>query len=233
MAALTKDRITERKELGFKAYRMAASTKIYAGSLVALNTSGYAVPAADTAGFQVIGIADAQYDNSTGAAADLWCKVFAPCLAKLPTISITQAMLGRPMFVVDDQTVDDAQGTNKVLAGVLREYVSATLGWVEVGGLSIGQLAGNYLPAAGQATTVTASDTIVTGLALVVGVVVSLNDDPSDDPFLVTATIGDQAGTPAAGSFILKTWKNTGGTDPTPLAATTFSKKVNWWAFGI
>lgn len=85
---------------------------------------------------------------------------------------------------------------------------------------------------AGQATTVAASDTIVTGLALLVGVVATLDSDPGDDPLLVSASIGDQAGTPAAGSFLLKTWK-TNGTDPTPSAASTFSKKVNWIAFGV
>lgn len=84
----------------------------------------------------------------------------------------------------------------------------------------------------GQATTVTASDTIATGLSEVVAVVASFDDNPGDDPNYVSASIGDQAGTPAAGSFLLKTWKNTGGTDPTPLAATTFSKKVNWIAVG-
>jgi hypothetical protein len=65
-----------------------------------------------------------------------------------------------------------------------------------------------------------------------VSVVACLDDSPGDDPMLVSATIGDQAGTPAAGSVIIKTWKNTGGTDPTPLAATTFTKKVNWIAIG-
>jgi len=86
--------------------------------------------------------------------------------------------------------------------------------------------------ARGQATTVTAADTIATGLATVVAVVASLESDPVDDPFMVTAQIGDQAGSPVAGSIIIKTWKNTGGTDPTPAAATTFAKKVNWVAFG-
>ena len=85
---------------------------------------------------------------------------------------------------------------------------------------------------AGQSTTATASDTIATGLTKIAGVVASLNDAPSDDPSWVSADIGDQAGAPAAGSFLLKTWKNTSGTDPTPGAATTFSKKVNWIAFG-
>lgn len=86
--------------------------------------------------------------------------------------------------------------------------------------------------ASGQHTTVAASDTVVTGLAAVVAVVAVLDSDPGDDPMLVSASIGDQAGTPAAGSILIKTWKNTGGTDPTPAAASTFSKKVNWIAIG-
>jgi hypothetical protein len=86
--------------------------------------------------------------------------------------------------------------------------------------------------ARGQATTVAAVDTIVTGLTTVVSVTATLDSDPVDDPEWVSASIGDQAGTPAAGSFLLKTWKNTSGSDPTPLAATTFSKKVNWIAIG-
>lgn len=85
---------------------------------------------------------------------------------------------------------------------------------------------------AGQATTATASDTIVTGLTRLAGVVVQFDDNPGDDPNYVSGSIGDQAGTPAAGSFLLKSWKNTSGSDPTPLAAATFSKKVNYIAFG-
>jgi hypothetical protein len=84
----------------------------------------------------------------------------------------------------------------------------------------------------GQYTTVAASDTVSTGLVKVTSVACSLESDPGDDPEWVTCAIGDQAGTPAAGSILIKTWKNTGGTDPTPLAATTFTKKVNWIAFG-
>lgn len=85
---------------------------------------------------------------------------------------------------------------------------------------------------AGQATTATAADTVATGLANVIACGATLESDPGDDPFAVSAQIGDQAGSPAAGSIIIKTWKNTGGSDPTPLAASTFAKKVNWWAYG-
>lgn len=85
---------------------------------------------------------------------------------------------------------------------------------------------------AGQHTTATAADTVDTGLAKVLTVVATLESDPGDDPMLVSAQVGDQAGAPASGSVILKTWKNTAGTDPTPAAASTFSKKVNWIAVG-
>lgn len=101
------------------------------------------------------------------------------------------------------------------------------------GQVLLGASEGGLKLVGGQATTVAASDTIVTGLSLLYGAVATLDDNLIDDPSWVSASIGDQAGAPAAGSFLLKTWKNTGGTDPTPAAATTFSKKVNWIAFGI
>jgi hypothetical protein len=88
----------------------------------------------------------------------------------------------------------------------------------------------------GQHTTVAAADTVVTGLSRVIQVVATLQDDPIDAIAWVTATIGDQAGTPAAGSVIIKGWKpTTGGAsgNPTQVAATTFGKKVNWCAIGL
>ncbi len=59
--------------------------------------------------------------------------------------------------------------------------------------------------ARGQLTTVTAADTVVTGLATVVAVVASLESDPTDNPFMASAQIGDQAGAPAAGAIIIRT----------------------------
>lgn len=83
--------------------------------------------------------------------------------------------------------------------------------------------------AAGQASTVTAADTIVTGLTTVTSCVAVYEADPIVAAELATCVIGDQAGTPAAGSIIINSWKTIGGT---PAAATTFSKKVNWIAYG-
>jgi hypothetical protein len=83
--------------------------------------------------------------------------------------------------------------------------------------------------AEGQATTVTASDTIVTGLGALKTVVVSLNDNPVAGCTFATGSLGDQAGAPAAGSFLLNTWN-----DAAPaVAATTFGKKVNWIAYAL
>jgi len=88
----------------------------------------------------------------------------------------------------------------------------------------------------GQLTTASASDTVVTGLSRVFAIVATLQDDPIDTCSLASGSIGDQAGTPAAGSVLIKTWKpTTGGAsgNPTLVAASAFSKKVSWWAVGL
>jgi len=92
-------------------------------------------------------------------------------------------------------------------------------------------VAAGYKIARGVHTTVAASDTVVTGLTTVVSIVASLGTDQADATMAVTASVGDQAGTPAAGSVIIKTWR-TDGADPTPLAANAFTKLVNWIAVG-
>lgn len=84
---------------------------------------------------------------------------------------------------------------------------------------------------AGQAVTVAAVDTIVTGGGTVIACGASLDSAPVLTCDRATASIGDQAGAPAAGSIYLKTWKPTGAGDATPIAATTFGKTANWWAW--
>lgn len=85
----------------------------------------------------------------------------------------------------------------------------------------------------GQHTTIDADDTVITGLALVLSVVASLDDDPVAGVQSVTATKGDQAGAPAAGSIQIKSWKATASGDTALIAGTTFTKLVNWVAVGI
>jgi hypothetical protein len=58
---------------------------------------------------------------------------------RMAASSITQAMVDKIMYVVDDSTVDDALNTNGVKAGRLVEYIGATEGWIEIlGTMSLG-----------------------------------------------------------------------------------------------
>lgn len=84
----------------------------------------------------------------------------------------------------------------------------------------------NLKIAAGQHTTVAASDSVDTGLSHVESLVVSLDDDPVDGAQVATGKIG------TGGTVSIKTWKATSDEDATLIAATTFSKKVNWIAVG-
>jgi hypothetical protein len=144
MAALTRDK--NRKALGAD-YQItppipvAAAAVIYKGALVALNANGFAAPAGDTASFLVAGIAREKVDNSAGANGDksVVCEYGRHYL--FTAVSIAQAMLGDPMYVVDDDTIDDAAGTtNDVFVGRLTKFESASAGYVYVPGLS------TYLP---------------------------------------------------------------------------------------
>ena len=85
--------------------------------------------------------------------------------------------------------------------------------------------------ATGQATTVAASDTIVTGLrGPLTCVQLTFNGAPDETNKFLQADIGDQAGTPAKGSFLLKSYKDTDA-DAAIIAATGFGRVVNWVAF--
>jgi hypothetical protein len=133
MTALSKDRATTYREGIEVEFPVAASTKIYAGSLVCANTSGYAVPGADASGYAFLGVALEQVDNSTGADGAKQVRVRRVGVFEFAAASISQAMVGSPMYAVDDQTFDDAAGpTNDVRVGVLVRYVSATKGWIDI-----------------------------------------------------------------------------------------------------
>lgn len=136
--ALSADRSTARKEIQLLGYPVATNTVIYKGSLVAINAGGYAVPAADTAGFLgVAGVAEEYVSNNPGANGAKKIRVRSGCAFDLAATSITQAMVGTPMVVVDDQTFDDPAGaTNDIPAGKLVQFISTTRGmlFIPLGG---------------------------------------------------------------------------------------------------
>lgn len=136
MAALTAARLTKsRGGLRLQKYPVAASTTIYAGSMVMINSAGYAVPAAAAANNKgTVGVAVATVDNSSGSAGDLDVSAQEGEFL-FEGDSLDQANLGDIMFSMDDQTVgDDATATgDEPRCGRLTEFVSATSGWLRIG----------------------------------------------------------------------------------------------------
>ncbi len=94
-------------------------------------------------------------------------------------------------------------------------------------------VAGGYKLARGEHQQATASDTVVTGLATVIAVVITPRTRTVKQLFF-NASVGDQAGTPAAGSVLITSQKPTAVDNVTPTAATDFTDniKVNWVAIG-
>jgi len=113
---LTKNRDT--REIAGALVRLTVKTgaTIYAGALVAVDSTGYAVPASDAAGLKVVGRAEHQaaagqpvmvkrgvflYNNKTGD-------------------KVTAAHIGGYCYAADDETVQGTANTNEVVAGIVR-----------------------------------------------------------------------------------------------------------------
>ncbi|HEY8898875.1 MAG TPA: hypothetical protein VIM61_00470 [Chthoniobacterales bacterium] len=97
---------------------VAAATALYAGILLATNSSGYLVQAADTAGLRVAGRCEADVDNSSGSAGDVSADVKKGIFkyANSATNAVDADDIGKDCFVEDFQTVAETS-THKVVAG--------------------------------------------------------------------------------------------------------------------
>lgn len=89
-----------------------------------------------------------------------------------------------------------------------------------------------YKIARGVVTPTSASHTVVTGLATVVAAIAQLNGAPTMTHMFTEADIGDQAGTPAAGSILVLSQKPTASGNVTPIASSTPWGEVGWIAIG-
>lgn len=135
MTALTKDRNTKRRDGVQFNDPVAASTRIFAGSLVCLNASGFAVPGSTATTLKARGVAQEHVDNSTGGAGALRVEtrrgVF-PFANSAATDEITRVDIGADAYIVDDQTVAKTHATNsRSVAGVIRDVDSDGV-WVEI-----------------------------------------------------------------------------------------------------
>ncbi len=128
------DRKTPWKDGELIVLGVAASTSIEAGKMVAKNSAGYAVEAADAANLVVMGRADEAVDNSGGSNGAETVEVRRKKVFKYDnsgTNAVTVAHIGGNVYVEDDETVDSDGGTNNIVAGKCIGVDSDGV-WVEI-----------------------------------------------------------------------------------------------------
>ena len=132
MAALTDTRTTRGKNLGtIQSYKMAASTTVFAGGIVMINSVGLATPATASASNQgCVGVACGTVTSL--ASGDSFVRVQEGTFLLAGT-SLADTSIGLQVFASDDETVDETQGVNEPVAGKLAKVESATSGWVRMG----------------------------------------------------------------------------------------------------
>jgi hypothetical protein len=240
MTALAADRLVRTREVNKLSMPVKTNTVIYAGALV-FNDAGYARGGVPTQITPVVGVAEKNCNNNPGSNGAINCPINTGEAVGLVNgaggDALTDANYMQPVYAIDDQTVGATSGGGtRPIAGILINIDSNGLCWVYIAPVLppfvVQALAGGVKMAMGQHATVAASDTIVTGLANVIAAFAVLDDAPVLTCDRAQASIGNQAGAPAAGSILLETFMPTDATHPTPIAATTFGKKVNWLALG-
>jgi len=110
---------------------------IYVGGMVCINAAGYAVAAADVAGYTFAGVAQEEPDNpgnstitNAGAAGSRWIKVRKEGRFVLDRYEPEdQSMLDACAYVRNDQCVaiDAANVTNNILVGVVTQLPTTML----------------------------------------------------------------------------------------------------------
>jgi hypothetical protein len=225
MTPLTEDRLTEYQEGVLQAFPVKATAEIFAGSMVCIHgASGYAIPGADAAGNQFIGIAE-HYALGTAADGGTWVTVRRKGVFEFAASSITQAMVGDIMYVVDDQTFDETSPGNNVICGKLMEFISTTSGRIDIAlAVPVAVIAGGALTIADTGSHFTV-DTVEAALAqlaagaktaqyLIQPAAITLE---TGAPTVVFANAGADGFTQLTNKEVALRWNN--GANPTKMAA--------------
>ena len=120
MSALTGNRDTKEILCGgirfSRRLPLEENAVIHLGAIAAVNSSGNAVPASDTAGLTVAGICEAAADGKV----QLKTGVF---LVDNGTAgeALTRSDIGKTAYVLDDHTVGKAGGSYRIAAGIVQD----------------------------------------------------------------------------------------------------------------
>lgn len=120
--ALAADRNTPMKDGELISVPVATNKKIYAGSLVAANATGFATPGATATTLTYLGRAEECVDNTGGADGAKSVLVRRGKAFKFKNAAgdaVTQAELGKTCYITDDETVSktNAGGNTQSAAG--------------------------------------------------------------------------------------------------------------------
>ena len=135
MVALTSDRNTRLRQGDTRVEGLAASIKVWAGSIVMRNAAGDITKGAIATGCAGVGRAEATVDNSAGAAGALTVEyrmgnfLFANSAAG---DLITKADIGKLCYIVDDQTVAKTDGTGTRSRAGLVDGIETNGVWVRM-----------------------------------------------------------------------------------------------------
>jgi|CXWL01.1.fsa_nt_gi hypothetical protein len=133
MANLTADlQLDSRGEIRIQKLPMLTAVKIYKGALLAYSAAGFITNGSDAAALAFAGIANETVDNTAGASGAKSIEV-ANGEYKYPGSSLEQDDAGKIHYIgADNQTVVDFAGsTNKLVIGIMTEFISATLAWFD------------------------------------------------------------------------------------------------------
>ena len=141
MTVASADRQYQRKEGKLVNYKMIAADIVYKGTMVTTpvgeaTNAGYAKPATNELFSQFLGVCVEKIDNSSGAIGVKSVRVWTSGSFEFVfSGTATQADVGKTVYIVDDQTVafEGLTTAFMVEAGVIVEYISATLVRVEIG----------------------------------------------------------------------------------------------------
>ena len=134
MTALANDRNTPYQDGEVLSVPVAAGKKIFAGALVAANATGLATPGATATGLTALGRAEEMVDNSAGGNGAVNIRVRRGKAFKFANDAdaVTQSMLGKTIYIVDDQTVAKTDGGGTRSAAGKCVGVESDGVWVEI-----------------------------------------------------------------------------------------------------
>ncbi len=134
MPPLTADRNTPFKATDTLVVPMAANARVYAGALVAANAAGFAVPGSVATTLTYLGRAEQYVDNTGGADGAKTLLVRRGKAFKWANHAadlVTQAELGKTVYIVDDATVAKTNGGNTRSAAGKVVQIESDGVWVE------------------------------------------------------------------------------------------------------